>query len=155
MRAAIERMLPAGAAPPPPLAAPSEGAPFDKLPPNILTTRVTFEMRAAKTMAWGSREQMIETMEAHRRDLAKLHEAGAGHPQPLGGKPLVVLTPENGVSPESRALQAKLATLSANAVQRVVAKSGSEIYLYQPSAVVGAIHDVVVAVTGGSKLPDK
>jgi pimeloyl-ACP methyl ester carboxylesterase len=69
-RAAVEAMIPKDGMPPPPMN-PSTDPPFDKLPPNVLTTRVTFELRAIKAVAAVPRDQMVARFDAEHAAIAK------------------------------------------------------------------------------------
>jgi pimeloyl-ACP methyl ester carboxylesterase len=151
LRTTLERFIPKDMPPPPP-PPPSEGAPFDKLPAELLTTRVTFESRFFKTMGANTRDQMLEMIESQRVTLTKLHDTDARQPQPLGNRPIIVLSAGTGGDPEFKATHPKLAQLSTNSSHRTIAGSGHEIHLYQPTAVVRAIQDVVDAVRRGSRL---
>jgi L-ascorbate metabolism protein UlaG (beta-lactamase superfamily)/pimeloyl-ACP methyl ester carboxylesterase len=128
-----------------PLPPPSTDEPYDKLPPDLLKTRVTFETRALKSMMAADPAQMAAMMESMRRTFVALHRAGANGARPLGTRPLVVLTAEHGPDAAFTALEGKLAQLSTNATQRIVAGSGHEIHLFEPAVVVRAIQDVVDA----------
>jgi L-ascorbate metabolism protein UlaG (beta-lactamase superfamily)/pimeloyl-ACP methyl ester carboxylesterase len=137
----------------PPLPPPSTDEPYDKFPPDLLKTRVTFETRLFKSMIANEPAKMAEILESTRVTMTKLHQATANGARPLGQRPLVVLTAENGRDPRFTALEVKLAHLSANSSQRIVAGSGPEIHLFEPGAVIRAIEDVVSAVRTGSRLP--
>jgi len=63
-----------------------------------------------------------------------------------------VLTAEHGPDPAFTALEAKLAQLSTNGTQRIVAGSGHEIHLFEPAVVVRAIQEVVDAVRHGGAI---
>ena len=139
LRSAWELMRPPKDMPPPPMPPPQTDAPFDKLPPDLLTTRVTFESRLLKAMAATDPDQFLDMLERQRAALARLHEASIRRPPPLGNRPLVVLTAEHSPDPQAKALQATLASLSTNSTARLVPKSGAEIHLYEPSAVIRAI----------------
>jgi len=149
-RAAVEAMIPKDGMPPPPMN-PSTDPPFDKLPPNVLTTRVTFELRAIKAVAAVPRDQMVARFDAEHAAIAKLHAASAN--QPLGAAPIVVLTPATVPDPNWTALQEQIATLSSNASRRSVATPGGDLHLSAPEAVVRAVQDVVTAARQGGSVP--
>jgi len=136
---------------PPPPPNPSTDPPFDKLPPNVLTTRVTFELRAIKAVAAVPRDQMVARFDAEHAAIAKLHAASAN--QPLGAAPIVVLTPATVPDPNWNALQEQIATLSSNASRRSVATPGGDLHLSAPAAVVRAVQDVVTAARQGTGVP--
>jgi pimeloyl-ACP methyl ester carboxylesterase len=88
-------------------------------------------------------------------EMDKLEAQTAAAPQPLGKKPLIVLTRDaafdrapQGMSvaelnADRQSLQAKLAALSANSRLVTVKEGGREIHLYQPDLVATAIREVV------------
>ena len=86
LRSTLEKLIPKDAPPQPP-PPPSEGAPFDKLPADLLTTRVTFESRFFKSMPTNTRDQMLDMIESQRATFTKLHEAGVSGARPLGNRP--------------------------------------------------------------------
>jgi len=138
---AIAASLNASPRPPPPL---SSGPPFDRLPPEILRTRLAFEKRA---LVLSSAEDELIEFESRRAIAARLHTAG----QALGSRPVIVLTAEHGASGLSRDVQAKVGALSENSAHRVV-PSEHFIHLHEPSFVVRAIADVVSAVRNKAKV---
>ena len=148
-RAAVEAMIPKEGMPPPPMN-PSTDAPFDKLPPDVLRTRITFELRALKALAALPRDQIVTRFDAEHAAIVKLHAASAN--QPLGAAPLVVLTPANVPDPGWKAMQEQLAKLSSNASSRSVATPGGDLNLSNPAAVVRAIGDVITAVRQGGSI---
>ncbi len=80
--------------------------------------------------------------------------------QPLGDRPLIVLTAGQRAAPgatpfdaqqipadpEVIAAQGRLAALSSRGEQRVSAQSGHDLHLDAPDAVIDAVRDVVVMV---------
>ena len=126
--------------PPPPL---STGPPFDKLPPDVLRTRLAFQKSALQL---SSAEDELVEFESRRAAAAALH---AG--QALGSRPVIVLTAERGSSGVFRDVQAKVAALSDNSAQRIVS-SGHFIHLDAPAIVVQAVRDVVTAVRNKTKI---
>lgn len=127
---------------PPPLL--STEPPFDRLPPELLKTRLAFERRSLQL---SSAEDELVEFESRRSTAAALHTDG----QALGTRPIVVLTAEGGASGPSRDVQAEVVALSQNAVQRMVA-AGHFIHLQEPAPVVKAIADVVSAVRNRAKV---
>jgi pimeloyl-ACP methyl ester carboxylesterase len=99
-------------------------------------------------------------------ELDKLYAQTAGEPQPLGKKPLIVLTRDaafdrapRGMSVAElnnnrKSLQVKLATLSANSRLVTVKDTGREIQLYRPDVVAAAIREVVQAAKAGVPLKE-
>ncbi len=98
-------------------------------------------------------------------ELEQLYQQTAQHPQPLGDKPLLVLTrdaagypraPEGMTVEEGNAarkrLQAELAHLSRNSKIVVIRDTAHEIHLDQPSVVSDAIREVVEAARVGGRL---
>jgi pimeloyl-ACP methyl ester carboxylesterase len=149
-RAAVEAMIPKDGMPSPPMN-PSTDPPFDTLPPNVLTTRITFELRALKALGAVPRDQIVARFVAEQAAIVRLHAASAN--QPLGAAPVVVLTPANVPDPNWSALQDQLARLSSNASHRTVARPGGDIHLSDPAAVVRAVGDVVTAARQGGSVP--
>ncbi len=98
-------------------------------------------------------------------EMEKLHEETVAEPQPLGKKPLIVLTrevafdrPTGGMQPAElergrKDRQAQLVRLSANSKLIIVKNSSHDIHLDQPHAVVDAIHQVVESARTGAALP--
>jgi pimeloyl-ACP methyl ester carboxylesterase len=84
--------------PPPPL---STGPPFDRLPPEILRTRLAFEKRGLVLSS--AQDELIE-FESRRANAVRLHAAG----QALGLRPVIVLSAERGASGLSKDVQAKV-----------------------------------------------
>jgi L-ascorbate metabolism protein UlaG (beta-lactamase superfamily)/pimeloyl-ACP methyl ester carboxylesterase len=148
-RAAVEAMIPKEGMPPQSMN-PSTDAPFDKLPPDVLRTRITFELRALKALAALPRDQIVTRFDAEHAAIVKLHAASAN--QPLGAAPLVVLTPANVPDPGWKAMQEQLARLSSNASSRSVATPGGDLNLSNPAAVVRAVGDVITAVRQGGSI---
>jgi hypothetical protein len=91
-----------------------------------------------------------------------LRQTGAamGHAQPLGDRPLIVLTAgqkmATGSTPfddqlvpvdvETIAAQGDLTALSSRGEQRLIAHSGHQLHLDAPEAVIAAVHDVIQMV---------
>jgi hypothetical protein len=97
-------------------------------------------------------EMVASSQEGERAFLAKLLATRSGGEHPLGDLPMVVLSRGVDSEPEPRATHARLAALSTNSRHTVVEGAGHEIHLFEPSAVVQAIGDVVEAVRSGGKL---
>jgi hypothetical protein len=74
-------------------------------------------------------------------------------PQPLGDRPIVVLTRGVDAAQGVRDVHAALARLSSNSRHTVVVNSGHEIHLLEPAAVILAITDVLDAVRSRKPLP--
>lgn len=132
---------------------PQTGAPFDKLPPSLYELRVKLDTRLIASQPDSVTPQMIATSrEEERARLARLLAQRSSTAQPLGDRPTVVLTRGVDSDPEPRATHAALAQLSTNSRHTVVPGSGHEIHLFEPSAVVQAIGDVVQSVRTKSRL---
>jgi len=129
---------------PPPL---SSGAPFDRLPAQVLATRLTFEQRAFDAGHAESVAEMVADVLSRRVVAAGLHAAGA-IATPL---PVVVLSSDRTAQPSVVAGHLKTAALSPNAVRRIV-RSGHFVHLEAPDVVARAIEDVVVAVRTNGRL---
>lgn len=87
---------------------------------------------------------------------AQVNATAEASQQPLGDRPVVVLTRGDFGQPEAAAqwkrMQATLLSLSRNSVQVVAEKSGHLIHLHQPELGIDAIRAVVEAVRNHSKL---
>ena len=74
---------------------------------------------------------------------------------PLGSRPTVVLTRGDEKNEGREGSHAALARLSGNSRHTVIAGAGHEIHLFDPSAVITAIADVVRAIREKSMLPPR
>lgn len=145
LRDAIRAFFPPGAAPPRRSPMPQEDEPLDRLPADVLTTRVTFQMRQDRAQGTADADAILAELEADRIVVAALHEARARSAAPLGGLPLIALRAERDPAAAFKAGQADLVRLSTNSTERIVKRSGPEIHLYDPAAVVLAVDDVAQA----------
>lgn len=138
-----------GIRPPPPQSPPYEmGPPFNKLPINVLRTRLAFQRRAFETSKAQTVADQIRDFESRRVTAERLHSADAA----LGSLPVIVLTAEQAnLPPLTRVGPAKTAALSSNSARRLV-KSTHMIHLDAPSIVVKAIGEVLNAVRTNSTL---
>lgn len=131
--------------PPPPL---STGAPFTRLPAEVLRRRLAFERQVIDAGATLAIEREIAALESRRVTAARLHDAGRA----LAALPLVVLTADQKRPPAVADAHANTAALSTHSRQRFV--SGAHmLHLDQPAIVAAAVTDVVVAVRSGRSLP--
>ena len=132
---------------------PQTGAPFDKLPPPLYELRVKLDTSLIASQPDSATPQMIATSrEEERARLARLLAQRSSTPHPLGDRPLVVLTRGVDSDPEPRATHAAVAKLSTNSRHTVVPGSGHEVHLFEPSAVIQAIADVVQSVRTKTRL---
>jgi L-ascorbate metabolism protein UlaG (beta-lactamase superfamily) len=150
LRDAVHAFFPPGAAPPPRPPMPQEDEPLDRLPPDVLATRVTFQMRLDRARGAPDPDRILAELEADRVVVAALHEARTRSTPPLGRLPLVSLRAERDADVPFKAGQADLVTLTTNGVDRIVKRSGAEIHLYDPGAVVTAVQDVAQAAARGA-----
>ena len=126
---------------------PQTGAPFDKLPPDLYAVRVRLDEQLIASFPDSVPPEVVgHSQETERAFLARLLASRSASPHPLGDRPTVVLS--RGVEPnaERDSIHAALARLSSNARHAVIAGSGHEIHLFEPSAVVQAIADVLRSV---------
>lgn len=132
-----------------PTRSPQTGPPFDRLPPSLYKTRIALDARliASDTSQDVPAAVVLESAEGQRAALAALKNARERQSRPLSSLPIVVLTRGDG----NAAAHSTLAQLSTNARHTVVSGAGHEIHLFQPSAVIQAIQDVVASVA--SKQP--
>jgi pimeloyl-ACP methyl ester carboxylesterase len=126
---------------------PQRGPPFDKLPNGLYEIRVAFDERLIASIPEVVPPEIVqESAEGERAALATLHDASVANPHPLGSLPVVVLTRGVDSDQELKDVHARAARLSTNSRHTVVAGSGHEIHLFQPTAVIEAIREVGVAV---------
>ena len=131
------------------------GAPFDRLPPDLYRVRVQLDERLiASAPDSVSAEIVGASQESERAFLAKLL-ATRKTQYPLGSRPTVVLTRGDEKNEGRESSQAALAKLSSNSRHSIVARSGHEIHLFEPSAVITGIADVVRAVRERTTLPPR
>jgi pimeloyl-ACP methyl ester carboxylesterase len=140
--------------PPAPAGKPEE--PFDRLPATLQQLRLSARSEPSFQEANAGEFELLA------EELAFMHADRLKRPQPLGHLPLISLapvgvggdeTPPPGVSAEEwkklreeKAEQKRdLATLSSKGQCRLIERSGHEIHLYRPDAVIQAIRDVVEA----------
>ena len=126
---------------------PQTGAPFDRLPPDLYAVRVRLDEQLIASFPDSVPPDVVgHSQETERAFLARLLASRSASPHPLGDRPTVVLS--RGVEPnaERDSVHAALARLSSNARHAVIAGSGHEIHLFEPSVVVQAIADVVRSV---------
>jgi pimeloyl-ACP methyl ester carboxylesterase len=137
-----------------PLREPQTGAPFDALPAVKYATRVELERRllAADSSKPVPHAIVVEAVEGQWAALSELQAAGRASSTVLGNLPVVVLTRGIGSRDGLRQAHAALASSSSNGRHRIVAGAGHEIHLYQPSAVIAAVLDVLESLRGGLAL---
>jgi len=125
-----------------------EGAPFDKLPPDLQKVRLWFNVRL-----WERFEPTREgpgTMLSWRKEFLREFEETDAKADPLGQLPVVVLSDGPAATESDRKSRsgaaARLNFLSSNSVHITVAGSGHEIHLTHPDRVVNAVMQAVMAV---------
>jgi len=139
----FQKSLGGGSPPsPPPLL--SDGPSFNRLPRAMLETRRVFEERSRLQST--ADDEVVE-FESRRSTAARLHTES----QTLGDRPVVVLTAERGPTGLPRDVQAKVAALSQNSVQRIT-PTGHFIHLEASPLVIRAIADVVDAVKNQTRV---
>jgi pimeloyl-ACP methyl ester carboxylesterase len=133
------------------------GNPRSKLPPDVQRIWMIARKQNKYNEAANSEFSFLP------EEMDKLHADTAANPQPLGSKPLGVITRDaafdraaEGMSiqelnDDRKKLQVKLATLSARGKVVTVKAAGREIQLYQPGIVATAIREVVQA--SGTRAP--
>jgi pimeloyl-ACP methyl ester carboxylesterase len=137
-----------------PRRAPQTGVPFDRLPGELYDLRVKLDQRLiAAIPSVISYETRVAGAEAERARLAGLRELTSKNPQPLGDRPVVVLSRGVDASSEMVEVHRNIAKLSTNSRHSVIAGAGHEIHLFEPAAVVQAITDVIEALRSKSRLP--
>lgn len=126
---------------------PQTGPPFDRLPPELYTRRVTLDRRMIAGMpATVPAAVVAEFSSGDHAMLSGLSAARTATPTLLNDLPIVVLTRGLNASPDQQAAHAAIATLSRNSRHTAVPGSYHEIHLSHPDAVIAAILDVVSAV---------
>ena len=135
---------------------PQTGPPFDRLPPLLYAQRIKLDERLIASVPSVMMPDAIATaQERERALLARLLASRSAMPHPLGGRPTVVLSRGDDPNPEREAVHAALAQLSTNSRHSVVARAGHEIHLFEPSAVVQAVADVLAAIRNKTPLPQR
>jgi pimeloyl-ACP methyl ester carboxylesterase len=134
------------------------GDPRSKLPEEL--QRIWSAAQAQKKYAEARQSEFAFLGE----ELAALYQYTQANPQPLGSKPLIVLTRETARYPQienmtiedlkadRKRLLNEHAGLSSNSGVVIVKDSRHEIHLDKPEVVVAAIRDVVEAARAGSRL---
>jgi pimeloyl-ACP methyl ester carboxylesterase len=140
----VRAMIPPGPIPASPIREPQTGAPFDRLPAEILKLHVQFETKLMNDRQTPTRDAVLAQMEGQVTAFAALHEARAKQDHPLGDLPVVVLTRGKGSRDALKAAHADLAAQSTNSRHTVVPDAGHEIHLFRPDVVIDAIREVVV-----------
>jgi pimeloyl-ACP methyl ester carboxylesterase len=128
--------------PPPSGPAPSrESDPFDRLPANLQSMRLQFDIQFWEGMTRRPSEPL--SMLSWRKEFIREFDETESGPPPLGALPVVVITSDPLVADPGRRTRdgaaARLAFLSTNTSFVVAKGSGHEIHLYQPDTVVEAI----------------
>ena len=133
---------------------PQTGAPFNLLLPDLYRIRIGLDERLiARVPDTVPPEAVATAQEDERALLARLLATRANGATPFGNRPTVVLTRGNEKNANREAAHAALAALSTNRRHSVVAGAGHEIHLFEPSAVVLAVSDVVAAIRTKGPLP--
>lgn len=140
---------------PVPRRSPQTGAPFDRLPPDLYQTRILLDERLIASVPDVIPAEIVATsQEGERAMLARLLATRKTNARkPFGDRPTVVLSRGNERNAEREAVHAALAALSSNCRHSVIAGSGHEIHLFEPSAVVQAVQDVVESTRAKTTLP--
>ena len=125
-----------------------EGAPFDRLSPELQAVRLSFDVRLWEK--WDRTKVGPETDLSWRKEFLREFEETKTNEYPLGKLPVVVISsgpkaPEaEGRSRESAA--ARLDFLSSNSAHITAQGSGHEIHLFQPDMVVDGLARMIEAV---------
>ena len=119
------------------------GTPFDRLPPDLYRQRLLLDERlVAAGPDTVTRDQIFRLRDYERAMLARL-KASRKTPTPFGDRPTVVLSRGDERNADREGVHAALARLSSRSRHAVVAGAGHEIHLFDPSAVVDAIREVL------------
>lgn len=123
---------------------PQTGDPFTRLPESLYKTRILLDQRLIDSYPDSVGPDIVtDRAEAQRATLAELDQARKKTPHQLGSLPLVILTRGLNTDKERIAVYDDLAKLSTRSRHTVVANAGHEIHLFQPSAVIEAIREVL------------
>jgi len=126
-----------------------EGEPFDRLPAELQTVRLGFDMQIWKNFD-PAKATPDQNLSWRKEFLREFDETETGKDRLLGSLPVVVLDSDPAASEaegHSRdGAAARLDFLSSNDVHIVATGSGHEIHLYQPDMVVKALERGVAAV---------
>jgi pimeloyl-ACP methyl ester carboxylesterase len=137
-----------------PRRSPQMGTPFDRLPPDLYQTRIRLDEKQIAALPDSVPPEIIVTSNENERALlARLRAARNANKQPLGDRPVVVLTRGDDKNADREAVHAAIAQLSTNSRHTVVADAGHEIHLFNPPVVAQAIADVVDAIRTSRPLP--
>ena len=125
-----------------------EGAPFDRLPPELQETRLWFDRR--HWARWNPATESADATLSWRKEFLREFDEAAKSASPLGRLPVVVVASNPVLGrPECQSQNTAAACLdflSANTVHIIAEGSGHEIHLFQPDTVVKALLQVVAAV---------
>jgi pimeloyl-ACP methyl ester carboxylesterase len=138
-----------------PRRSPQKGAPFDMLPPDLYLVRIQLDERLIASMPDTVPASVVAASQERERAFLAGLLATRKDSFPLGSRPTVVLSRGDERNAGREAVHAALAKLSSNSRHTVVAGAGHEIHLFQPSAVITAIADVVTAIRGQSRLTSR
>jgi pimeloyl-ACP methyl ester carboxylesterase len=132
-----------------------KGSPFDRLPPELYQQRLMLDDRLIASAPESlTPEQLGAYQESERAFLASLlatRKAGT----PFGDRPTVVLSRGNERDAGREGVHEALAKLSTNWRHSVIVPAGHEIHLFEPSAVVLAVNDVLESIARKTKLPSR
>jgi pimeloyl-ACP methyl ester carboxylesterase len=136
-----------------PRRSPQTGTPFDRLPPPLYKTRQALDAKLIDSIPeMVAPEIVAERAEGERAALAALHAISNRAEPALGDRPLVVLSRGIDLPQGARDVHASLGRLTRNFRHTVVETSGHEVHLFEPAAVVRAIHDVLQSIRSGNRL---
>jgi pimeloyl-ACP methyl ester carboxylesterase len=132
------------------------GAPFDLMPTELYQLRLKLDQRLISSApAAVSAEVIHESSEGSRAAFARLLESRTKPDAPIRKRPVIVLTRSQDATAAVAENHAGVARLSTNSRHTVVPKSGHEIHLFAPAAVIQAIEDVSTASRDNSPLPPR
>jgi pimeloyl-ACP methyl ester carboxylesterase len=120
-----------------------QGAPFDKLPPELYQQRLLLDERLiAAQPETVTPEQIFLFQDQERQRLAGLL-ASRKVGTPFGDRPTIVLSRGTDRDAGREGSHAAVAKLSTRSRHRVIEGAGHEIHLFDPAAVIAAIREVV------------
>jgi pimeloyl-ACP methyl ester carboxylesterase len=149
----LQSTLPSSGSVPVRSRSPQTGAPFDRLPPELYQLRIKLDQRLISAAGSSVTAEIVrESQEGSRAAFARLLQSRSNENAPIRHRPVVVLTRGMEMTTGLAENHAGLARLSTNSRHTIIPNAGHEIHLFDPSAVIRAIQDVVTASRIGSRL---
>jgi pimeloyl-ACP methyl ester carboxylesterase len=129
-----------------PRRSPQTGAPFDRLPPESYRIRIKLDERLIASMPESVSPEVVAAHQERERSFLGRLMATRSTAHPFGDRPTVVLSRGDERNEGRESVHRALAQLSTNSRHSVITGAGHEIHLFEPTAVIQAITDVLLAV---------